>query len=1541
MRVVLLILALSFGGFVHALKGETHFSRRRLPILYESKRQQRNSDCKSNADCREGRFCDFHFGESGLCRACHSWTPPDCFDPAWILTEPGRESCLSCFSSCTTEEEECTSGTFCTLGACMSCDSFRDPISCLQPSNNLLLLSADRKSCATKCFGECSDQQACGNDSFCSLQFGETGACINCSYVWDPHMCLDLDIPDAGRDSCASTCFEECSDTISCPENEFCTYQVNSSTSGACMQCPFRPQNCDFPSSASLDIELPMAGQDSCVSTCFPQCSKQEPCPTYQFCSFQLGDSGACLACSPWDPLACMDADLPKLGSESCKSTCLQECSDDGSCPDEKFCAYQSDLGTNGACMKCAKDPVRCDSAAPASLDIVLPMAGQDNCVSTCFPQCSEQDPCLPGSFCSFQLGDSGACISCTNIDTPFDCMDFPSSSHATCVSECFEECSVDKPCHDDAFCTWQLGTSGACISCEWSQRSREWKRVNNDPLDCMELSFGRDSCASTCYGECSEERPCPTGSFCTFQFGSLSGACMRCPESNPITCSKLTTPGTDDFKIPDAGEASCASACFGMSECSSSKPCKDEGTFCTLQSTISSGYCMQCDRFQDPLSCFDWRNAKESGQKNCASTCFTECSYNNSCPNGSFCNFDQGDTGYCSFCHWFSEISGCYERQTLSIHGEASCASTCFQPCSLENNSCGVDSFCTFEEDGYCKYCSGIDSLMDCTKDIGNLDGQDDCTNSCFEDCSADIPCTDGHFCTFQFGSSGSCMICNEVSSPLDCSDNQFIPSGQEDCGRSCFMTCSDDVPCTDGYFCTFQFGSEGLCMGCDHRYIDTPLDCEDTRLDLILSGQESCANSCFGSCTNDAPCNQGAFCSYQFGTTGACMDCNNDEIRNPVNCSNGNLNLLRSGQDDCTASCFEPCSIDVECPAGSFCTHQSEDEVGYCMDCAQLNGNPFRCQSLLEFGQANCKRSCFPECSSDVLCQEGYFCKFEFESNGYCTSCNSLYGDPYECLDLNKFATDTAGEICLSSCFHECDNDDDCGYDISTNTHWECSESTGFCENIPPSTDVGSESPDYCRFCPNLKPAFTKQIVAPKDEGTETLSDANSSQVVSPNGESWCPDFCPQNDMIYPDRNISKFKASCLDVLFLSIDDPSGRDCRLAKNSDYICGCTGNGYVGADSQTKMTLLVWLPRCMALISFASSMTIIVDILRNEGKRQKTFGQLILALSIFDLMGSMSYAFTTLPIPEEEYVYGSKGNGGTCKLQGFFIQMGMIAAYLNAALSVHYILMLKYGWSEERISKLRPLLLGIPLSIGLVFAFAGIPFYDNVFLWCNNASASVWPDIPMAVAIAFVSIIMAVICWHVYKEERVSMKWRISTRRQNTSLTTKVFWQSIYFLLAFYLVWPPYLALQYTWVSGNGYNRYGFILFAGMLVPLQGFWNLIVYMRPRIKRQNIQPVQWFLHIASLTRLVSSVVSRSIRQTLSASNDEGEQIVLTGNDSSSFIPVGGEGNGEPDTFEEEESNVEGNVVSSVKMHCSVFCSSDEMEENKSSSHDETQ
>mmetsp|Transcript_25638 Transcript_25638/g.33976 ORF Transcript_25638/g.33976 Transcript_25638/m.33976 type:complete len:828 (+) Transcript_25638:53-2536(+) len=396
-----------------------------------------------------------------------------------------------------------------------------------------------------------------------------------------------------------------------------------------------------------------------------------------------------------------------------------------------------------------------------------------------------------------------------------------------------------------------------------------------------------------------------------------------------------------------------------------------------------------------------------------------------------------------------------------------------------------------------------------------------------------------------------------------------------------------------------------------------------------------------------------------------------------------------------------------------------------------------------------------------------------------------------------------------------------------------------------------------DECKFCPNDISAF--------EFGVENKADQ-------------CH-FCPQNDNLHPDRFVPLFgkNITCrsMQAFFERLEVPKdSENCQLAQSFNYICGCQGPGYAGASTQAKKNALVWVPRVTAMLSVMGSLFVLIDVLRERSRRSKPFFQLMAQMSFFDIIGSVAYAFTSLPIPSNFYFPGAHGNKASCTSQGFFIQVGTVACFTNVSLAVYYFLMIKKGWSQTRLKKVILWLLICPVIVGMTFAFAGIPFMGNLVLWCNN-SAPWWPDIPVAIAIFVATFIMGSVFWDVYKKDQASKRWRQrGDSGSGNSISTKVFWQSVWYLMSFYATWPPYLALQYFWASGKAYDTYYFILFAGALVPLQGVWNWFVYARNR----QLQGLRTAMSSYISSRLLTGTSFRSANRssTNRSSNNQSDQ-----------------------------------------------------------------
>lgn len=501
----------------------------------------------------------------------------------------------------------------------------------------------------------------------------------------------------------------------------------------------------------------------------------------------------------------------------------------------------------------------------------------------------------------------------------------------------------------------------------------------------------------------------------------------------------------------------------------------------------------------------------------------------------------------------------------------------------------------------------------------------------------------------------------------------------------------------------------------------------------------------------------------------------------------------------------------LNVTISVGADGLYPSRCEVG-CFDGKECEGDDMTCN--FDNGEFGACESCVPTFENNfcqVMCDEnttcasdGLFCDYRFGVGGTCKPCPKETGQECFYSNLNNEGAKECAAVCANGESQEL--------------------------KTPP-----------CKFCPKVD-------VALDDISDGSITSASEKNVVEP-----CQ-FCAMSatptcskadrwDMKYPHRTMRMFGsgAKCWVVaefyrdLNIAATDPT---CETARLFNHICGCSDSaGYAGAHTKNKQLALVWLPRVSAMLSLLGSLIMMIDVLSNKLTRKKVLGELIVALSAFDIVGSLAYAFTTLPTPEDDYIHGSRGSEASCKAQGFFIQIGTISSYINVSLAFYYLVTIRYAWREKKLrnSKSHHLLLVVPISIGIIFALAGIPYYDNMVLWCNN-SGSYWPEIPIVVAILVATCVMGNLCWYVSKEERASKKWRQHSRRSingESSLAMKFFWQSLYYLGAFYLTWPPYLALQFMLASGYAYSHYGFFLFAGTVVPLQGFWNFLVYSRTR------------------------------------------------------------------------------------------------------------
>ncbi len=129
------------------------------------------------------------------------------------------------------------------------------------------------------------------------------------------------------------------------------------------------------------------------------------------------------------------------------------------------------------------------------------------------------------------------------------------------------------------------------------------------------------------------------------------------------------------------------------------------------------------------------------------------------------------------------------------------------------------------------------------------------------------------------------------------------------------------------------------------------------------------------------------------------------------------------------------------------------------------------------------------------------------------------------------------------------------------------------------------------------------------------------------------------------------------------------------------------------------------------ITSVISSSALIWMIARSHKGLSTTQHRIILGLSISDLISSLGWSTfnSTAPSELDYWVWNARGKP-TCDAQGFLIAFGIAGGlWYNAMLCLYYVAVVKYGKNEDYIrTKVEPFLHGIAIVVALAYSIVGL-----------------------------------------------------------------------------------------------------------------------------------------------------------------------------------------------------------------------------------------
>lgn len=301
----------------------------------------------------------------------------------------------------------------------------------------------------------------------------------------------------------------------------------------------------------------------------------------------------------------------------------------------------------------------------------------------------------------------------------------------------------------------------------------------------------------------------------------------------------------------------------------------------------------------------------------------------------------------------------------------------------------------------------------------------------------------------------------------------------------------------------------------------------------------------------------------------------------------------------------------------------------------------------------------------------------------------------------------------------------------------------------------------------------------------------------------------FCGAEPLPEPDRMVYTFQdfgyppSTCEDVsLFLYQIEQDDHLCVEARVFGFLCGCRGSEKINFRTQIR-----WIPKTSGIISILGSLYILWDVLirkvfsstrgttvgtssfswrcwPNWLSRFSIFEQLIACVSFCDIIGSIGFLLSTIPMPvynqygEPTGTRGAHGTDATCTLQGSLIQFSFTGVLYQISLSTYYLLVICYGWSETRIRKYL-WCLHIPFIIGSALTIAGIPLYQDVRWLCwippppladSYRHTFIFGFLPIGTAAIVATANMLTVYCKVRKQFATGNRWRMNnnTRHQST-----------------------------------------------------------------------------------------------------------------------------------------------------------------------------
>ena len=307
--------------------------------------------------------------------------------------------------------------------------------------------------------------------------------------------------------------------------------------------------------------------------------------------------------------------------------------------------------------------------------------------------------------------------------------------------------------------------------------------------------------------------------------------------------------------------------------------------------------------------------------------------------------------------------------------------------------------------------------------------------------------------------------------------------------------------------------------------------------------------------------------------------------------------------------------------------------------------------------------------------------------------------------------------------------------------------------------------------------------------------------------------------------------------------------------------------------NERQLTTLVWIPRVSGLLSIIGSLCLIHLL---KSRLDSSYKRLLLGLSLADILSSAWYAVGAFPVPADSGLPEAYGNRATCSAQGFFFLFALDSSlFYNCAIMVYFYFTICAGMPPEKFTKrIEPFAHAFALLVPLTFAVVGL--CQELYNWsgglrcgisayplgCDqieemqctrgeNAAIFRWVfiNVPSYLAVMIFYMCVLRVYWSFRGTSRNSQRFSMTSATANTE--RQVAMQCILYGLVFVntSIWFVILSIIQAIIQATNnlsvkHKLFPLLVLMNLFYPMQGFFNLLLYVRPRyLQMRSANPTQ--------------------------------------------------------------------------------------------------